>query len=395
MGRVGEPRFENAVTNDNQGEPNGASSSGFFEVDSNRLRLLRDGREAYPAMLDAIAAARREVLLEMYWIQGDRAGLMFRDALLAKAKEGVDVRVSYDAVGSIGVPWSFWEPLIAAGGEVFEFFPVSPLRERFRFKRINFRDHRKILVVDSEIAFTGGMNIGDPWLTREQGGDDWRDDAIEVRGPVARDLRALFFETWRRSGRSVPRDVDRLSRKPSGRVVVLANQHGRARGIRPAYLKGIRRAQKRIDIANPYFLPGPIFLTALRNARRRGVDVRVLIPGLSDVWVVSMAMSSLIGRLLEGNARVFAYQGRVLHTKTAVFDETLCTIGTYNLDARSRRYNRECNVAVYDAGVARAVRASFEKDLESSTELSLSAWKARPIGHRFFAWFAYPLRQFL
>jgi cardiolipin synthase A/B len=395
MGRVEEPRLEDATTNETQREPDAAPLPGFFEVDSNRLRLLRDGREAYPAMLDAISAARREVLLEMYWIQGDRAGLMFRDALLAKARQGVDVRVSYDAVGSIGVPWSFWEPLVAAGGEVFEFFPVSPLRERFRFKRINFRDHRKILVVDSEIAFTGGMNIGDPWLTREQGGEDWRDDAIEVRGPVARDLRSLFFETWRRSGRSVPRDVDRLSRKPSGRVVVLANQHGRGRGIRPAYLKGIRRAQKRIDITNPYFLPGPIFLTALQNARRRGVEVRILIPGQSDVWVVSMAMSSLIGRLLEGNARVFAYQGRILHAKTAVFDETLSTVGTYNLDARSRRYNRECNIAVYDASLARAVRASFERDLENSTELSSSAWKERSIGHRFFAWFAYPLRQFL
>jgi cardiolipin synthase len=125
------------------------------------------------------------------------------------------------------------------------------------------------------------------------------------------------------------------------------------------------------------------------------VDVRILIPGVNDVWVVSMAMSSIIGRLLENDVRVFAYQGRVLHAKTAVFDETMCTVGTYNLDPRSRRYNRECNIAVYDAAMARAVRASFEKDLESSTELSLSAWKARPIGHRFFAWFAYPLRQFL
>src|SRR6266478_5007431 len=178
-------------------------------------------------MLEAIAGARHEVLLEMYWIQGDRAGLMFRDALVAKAKEGVPVRVSYDAVGSIGAPASLWNPLVAAGGEVHEFGSVSPLLARFRFDRINFRDHRKILVVDAETAFTGGMNIGDPWLPREQGGDDWRDDGIEVRGPVARDLRSLFFDTWIRTGRPVPRDADRLSRRPSGRVVVLANQLGR------------------------------------------------------------------------------------------------------------------------------------------------------------------------
>src|SRR5215475_10134231 len=147
MGFVREPRFEESRTSDARAL---AGAGRFFEVDSNRVRLLRDGREAYPAMLAAIAAARREVLLEMYWFQGDRAGLMFRDALLAKAKEGVDVRISYDAVGSIGAPWSMWEPLVAAGGQVFEFGPVSPLRKRFRLKRINFRDHRKIVAADTE-----------------------------------------------------------------------------------------------------------------------------------------------------------------------------------------------------------------------------------------------------
>jgi cardiolipin synthase len=392
MGCVQEPRFDETGTT---GVRVTAGGPKFFDVDSNRVRLLRDGREAYPAMLDAIARARREVLLEMYWIQGDRAGLMFRDALVAKAKEGVDVRVSYDAVGSIGAPWSMWEPLIAAGGQVFEFGPVSPLRKRFRLKRINFRDHRKILVVDAETAFTGGLNIGDPWLTHEDGGEDWRDDGIEVRGPVAQDLRSLFFEMWRSTGRGVPRDTDRLPRQVSGRVAVLANHHGRPRGIRPFYLRAIRAAKERIDIANPYFLPGPIVLSALSSATRRGVEVRILIPGQSDVWVVSMAMSSLMGRLLESGARVFCYQGRVMHAKTAVFDDEVATTGTYNLDARSRRYNRECNIAVHDRSVATAFRASFEMDLADSQELSLSAWKARPLGHRFFAWFAYPLRQFL
>ncbi len=390
MGSVTEPAFEGATqTADDDG------AGRFFEVDDDRVRLLRDGREAYPAMLDAIARAESEVLLEMYWFQGDSAGMKFRDALVAKARQGVDVLVSYDAVGSIGAPSSMWEPLVAAGGEVFEFGPVSPLRERFRLNRINFRDHRKILVIDGKTAFTGGMNIGNPWLPHEEGGENWRDDAIEVRGPVAAALRALFFETWRRTGHALSPNIPRLPRKPSGRVVVLANHHGRARGIRPAYLKAIRAAKQRIDIANPYFLPGPIFLSALYRAMRRGVEVRILVPGQSDVWVVSMAMSSLIGRLLEANARVFAYQGRVFHAKTAVFDEAFATTGTYNLDARSRRYNRECNLAVRDAEVARAFRASFEKDLGDSVGLSLDTWKKRSVTHRFFAWFAYPLRQFL
>ena len=370
-------------------------SGSFFDVEGNHVRLLRDGRELFPAMLDAIARAKREVLLEMYWIQGDKTGLLFRDALAAKAAEGVSVRVSFDSIGSIGAPWSMWEPVLQAGGEVVEFAPISPLRRRFNVKALNQRDHRKILVVDGHTGFTGGMNIGDEWLPIEQGGQDWRDDGIEVRGPIAAELRSLFFETWRREGRTPPADARRLSRKVSGRVMVLADHHGPRRKIRNTYLKGIRHAKGRIEITNPYFLPGPIVVAALHAARRRGVDVRILIPGISDVWVVSMAMSSIIGRLLESQVRVFAYQGRVLHAKTAVFDETLVTVGTYNLDPRSRRYNRECNIAVYDAPVARAARDSFEEDLKSSTELSLAAWKAQPLGHRLLAWLAYPARQFL
>jgi len=345
-------------------------------------------------MLQAIVGAKREVLLEMYWFQGDRAGAMFRDALTERARQGVDVRVTYDALGSIGVPSSMWQPLLEAGGQVYEFGPISPLRQRF-LKRLNFRDHRKILVVDGDVGFTGGLNIGDPWLPVEEGGSNWRDDAIEVRGPAAHDLRTLFYETWRRSGRPVPIDVGKLSKKKLERVLLLTNRRRHKRGIRQTYLRAIRRAKSRVDITNPYFLPGPFFLAALTRAQARGVEVRILIPGQNDVWVVSMAMASVIGRLLESNARVFAYQGRVLHSKTAVFDESLAMVGTYNLDARSRRYNRECNIAVADREVARALRASFERDLGESVELSLSSWKQRPLAHRFFAWFAYPLRQFL
>jgi len=373
-----------------------ARTDGFFEVDGNLVRLLRDGRDVFPAMLEAIARAEREILLEMYWFQGDKAGLLFIDALTERARQGVDVRVSYDSIGSIGAPSAMWEPLRAAGGQVVEFAPISPLRRRFRFKALNHRDHRKILVVDEKVGFTGGMNIGDPWLPVELGGEDWRDDAIEVRGPVVRELRLLFFETWRREGGTPPPPgARRLPRRVSGRVVVLANQHGPKRSIRNTYLKGIRHAKKRIDIMNPYFLPGPILLAAIRAARRRGVDVRILIPGINDVWLVSMAMSSIIGRLLHSNVRVFAYQGRVLHAKTAIFDETLSTIGTYNLDPRSRRYNRECNIAVYDAPFTRAVRVSFEEDLKSATEVSLATWKARPLLHRFLAWLASLVRPIL
>jgi cardiolipin synthase len=331
----------------------------------------------------------------MYWILGDKTGLMFRDALTDRARAGVAVRVMYDAVGSLGAPQSMWDPLRAAGGQVYEYGPVHPWRTRVRWDRIEFRDHRKILVIDQRVGFTGGMNIGDAWSPVEAGGQNWRDDAIEIEGPAASDMRAIFFDTWRHSGLSVPSDIAPLGRRPASRVVVLANHYGRARGIRHAYLSQIRRAKRQIDIANPYFLPGPIFLRALRRAARRGVEVRILVPGRSDVWLVSMAMGSVIGRLLRDKVRVFAYRDRVLHAKTAVFDDAMATVGTYNLDSRSRRYNRECNVAVFDRRFAAHVRASFEEDLTQASELSLSTWKDRSVMHRMFAWFAYPLRQFL
>ena len=238
------------------------------------------------------------------------------------------------------------------------------------------------------------MNIGDAWLPREAGGADWRDDAIEIRGPAVADLRSLFFDTWQRHD-ATHTEVAKLSRKPSGRVVVLANRQGWRRDIRHAYLAAIRRAKRSILITNPYFLPGPIFLAALHSAKTRGVEVVILIPGLSDVWVVSMAMSAVMGRLLESGARVFAYQGRVLHAKTAVFDSEMVTVGTYNLDARSRRYNRESNIAVHDRTVAERATATFERDLANSSELSLTSWKQRSLANRVFSWCAYPLRQFL
>jgi cardiolipin synthase len=368
----------------------------FHEVGPNRVRLLRDAA-GLVAMLEAIVEAKEEILLEMYWFHLDRTGLEFRDALVERARAGVSVRVSYDAIGSLGAPSSMWTPLIEAGGEVFEFAPVSPFRRRFNVSRVTFRDHRKILVVDRKRGFTGGVNIGDPWRAAERGGAGWRDDSIEVVGPVAQDLRALFFETWRRSGRKESPHVRRLPRKTEGDVVVLANQltHGRRRGIRHAYLSGLRQAQKRIDIANAYFLPGPTFLLAMRKARRRGVEIRILIPGTSDVWLVSLAVAWLVATLVKSDIRVFAFRGRVLHSKTALFDERTVTIGSSNLDMRSMRYNLECNVAVHDANFARTVRASFELDLESSVELSVDGWRQRPLWIRVLAWFAYLFRQFL
>jgi cardiolipin synthase len=357
-------------------------------VGDNRVALLRDGAEAFPAMLEAIAKAEREILLEMYWIGADRVGVRFRDALVERARAGVGVRVLYDSIGSLRTPAAFWAPLTDAGAEVREFSPISPFRSTFHLERLAHRDHRKLLVIDGHAGFVGGINLGEEWLPVEPSGAAWRDDGVLIEGPAARDLRAAFYRVWGRIGGQVPLDVDFAGRAPDG-VRVLTNRIGRRdkRTIVRTYLHGLRRAKASIDIASAYFLPGPRFLIALRRAARRGVRIRLLVPERSDLPFMALAMGSLYGRLLSDGVRVFAYAPRILHAKTAIFDGRLTMIGSHNLDSVSSRFNLECDVAVESAEFAKIVTASFERDLGEATELDLTSWRDRPAWVRAVGWF--------
>jgi cardiolipin synthase A/B len=369
--------------------PVGPKAPLAVRVGANEVRLLRDGAAAFPAMLDAIARAQKEVLLEMYWVGDDRVGGQFRAALRERALAGVHVRVLYDAVGSLETPETFWTPLVAAGAEVQEYSPISPFKRRFHLERIAYRDHRKVLIVDGEVGFAGGINIGEHWAPLETPASAWRDDDIEIRGPAARALRAAFYDVWRRAGRRSPPDVAKSVEVDSG-VRILTNriEHRPNRAIRRAYLLGVRRATVSIDIANAYFLPDIRFLHALRRAAGRGVRVRLLVPEHSDVRIVALAMDSLYGRLLADGVGVFAYLPRVLHAKTAIFDGRFTMIGSHNLDAASSRFNLECNVVVDSAEFAATVRESFERDLHDAKQLDLEAWRSRPAWLRLFGWFA-------
>jgi len=373
-----------------------ARVSGFRDVGSNRVRLLRDGREAFPAMLDAIDRAEREILLEMYWVGDDVVGARFRDHLIERARAGVAVFVVYDAIGSLGLFRSFWRKLVDAGGRVLENGPVAPWRRRFRITALPFRDHRKILVVDGELSFCGGLNLAALWLPREEGGQDWRDDVLELHGPASRELRALVCETWRRLGHEGPRAEPALASRPSG-IRVLANRIAGApnRRIRRAYLHAVRRARKTIDITSAYFLPGPLFLSALRKARRRGVRVRVLVPGTSDVWVASLAMLGIIDMLVRDGIEVYAYQRSILHAKTAVLDGRFVIIGSHNLDTFSWRFDREANVVVDDRAFAADAERSFETDLEHASRVDAASIRARSWLTRILAWVAARFRTLL
>ncbi|HEY8042073.1 MAG TPA: phospholipase D-like domain-containing protein [Polyangiaceae bacterium] len=366
----------------------------WFEVGEDAVRLLRDGAQAFPTMLAAIASARREVLLEMYWVGPDAVGERFRGALAERARSGVKVCVIYDALGSMGLTPAWWRPLVAAGGRVLEYHSISPLDPRFRLERVELRDHRKMLMVDGVHAFTGGINLAAPWLPPHEGGAGWRDDVIEVRGDATQELRSLFYRTWRKlTGERPPLDVRPLSRRHKRPVWMLVSQWRMRRTIHGEYVVRIGHARERVDIANPYFVPDRRVRAALFSAVRRGVRVRVLVPAKSDVTVVQFAVEALFDTLLRHGVEIWALPGTMMHSKTAIIDDEFTTIGSYNLDERSWRKNLEVNLAVEDRPFARHVREWFERDLETATPIDLTTWRERSLARRGLEWMAFAMRK--
>jgi cardiolipin synthase len=281
---------------------------------------------------------------------------------------------------------------------VIEFNPMMPWKRRFRLDRLSVRDHRKILIVDGETGFTGGVNLADVWLPEAQEGQGWRDDMVRVQGPAVGGLMNLFRRTWEREGGA------RLQAIPAGNGGSLGHQNVRVLGehyemkrreITNAYLLNIFRAKERIWITNSYFVPDRVVTRALKRAARRGVDVRVILPAFSDVEIVRHASRAMWGGLMRQGVRLFEFYRSILHSKSAVIDGTWSTIGSFNMDYRSLRANLEVNVAVYDAGFGSVMEESFRKDLEHCREVDAHEFKFRPLGDRFLELVLYPFRKFL
>lgn len=366
----------------------------------NAVRPLRTGAEAFPAMLAAIAAATRTICLETYIVEADRTGQRFADALCERAAAGVTVRFLFDALGGFGITGEYLQRLRDSGVEVMAWNPLAPWGAALPWSH---RDHKKILVVDDQLAFTGGLNLGDEYAAIEDGGKGWHDVHCELRGPIVRDLARLFRATWLKAGGSAypaPPSADEPGQPRAGQVAarVIDNSKRRQRGasaIRRAYLRAIRAAQKTIYLENAYFLPDRGLRIALRKAVRRGVDVAVIVPGASDVRTVKYAGYYLHKWMVDGGVRMLRWTGPMMHAKTGVIDGVWSTIGSYNLDSRSLRYNLELTVEIIDADVGARMEAAWREDERQTVPYDAGAWARLAWWQRWLAWFLCQFRRLL
>lgn len=344
------------------------------------LTLFINGRSAYAAMLADIAKARSEILLESYIIRNDRTGQRIARALTVAAQRGVTVRILADAWGSSRLRPPFWEALAQAGSE-FRLFRRPRSAPRILLPIL---DHRKLLVVDRHTAYTGGMNIADEYHHGRNGSPPWRDTHIRAQGSLALDMARLFFESWELAGGDdvqIPRAAH--TPRPGPRSLLLDTRPGRGQQEMHAAIAGLLgAARERVWISNAYFAPQPWLLAQLSDCAQRGVDVRLLLPGPTDVPWVRYAGQAAYSRLLQAGVKIFEYQPAVLHCKTMLADHSWGMVGSTNWDARSFRWNHECNVLIWDQDLNAELAQHFQQDLTHSNNIQLAEWRMRPLRQR-------------
>ena len=383
------------------------SVSGSLLVAGNKVTLLIDGEATYAAMFEAIKNAKDNINLETFTFEDDEAGKRFSDLLIRKSAEGVQVNLIYDSYGSMNTPVSFFQRLRDGGVRVLEFNPVNPWKVlKGKVWALRHRDHRKILVVDGAIAFTGGVNISGvysgsspKWPRRGKKEKPWRDTDVRIEGPAALRLQWLFMKTWEmQKGPALPgRDYFPYVEQAGNTLVrVVGSLTGeRNRIIFMMYISAITHAENSIYLTTPYFVPDEQMLKALTDATARGVDVKILLPGFSDSALVFYASRHYYARLLKAGAQLFERRGGMLHAKTAVIDDVWSTIGSSNLDNESFITNDEANAVVLGRDFADSMQTMFEKDLEKSDQITLDEWKKRPFNNRLKEWPAHLLKHLL
>ena len=370
-------------------------------IKGNKVTLLFDGPQTMAEMLKAIDEAKDNISLETYIFDQDEMGLQFADKLIEKQKAGVTVNIIYDSVGTIGVPQAFFERMRAAGIRLLAFNPVNPAKLRGDAWKLNNRDHRKVLIVDGKVAFTGGINISATYsksslfrskakpTDKSQVG--WRDTHVKVEGPAVAAFQWIFIQTWARQDAADLPDAlyfPVLSEVGDKLVRVVASEPGGGFEIYKAYMLAIQDAKKSIHITSAYFVPDEQTVAALTAAARRGVDVRIVLPGVSDSGLVFHAGHSFYQTLLDSGVRIFQLKLAVLHAKTAVIDGAWSTVGSTNIDTRSFLHNSELNVVVLGDSFGREMENAFAEDLRDSVEVTRQSWALRPLGDRVKEWAA-------
>jgi cardiolipin synthase A/B len=378
--------------------------SGSPLVAGNRVKLLIDGPATYAAMMKAIQGATDHINFETFIFEEDEVGRRFADLLLQKQAEGVQVNLIYDSLGTLNTSTAFFQRLREGGIQTLEFNPVTPLI--VWGWRVTQRDHRKLLIVDGRVAFTGGVNISGVYSKSLSGqyGDEktpesWRDTQVQIEGPAVAEFQKLFLDTWaREKGPELPKREYSPALKQEGKdlVQVIGSIPGQPNRITYLmYLTAITFSENSIHLTSSYFVPDKETLRALTDAAQRGVDVTLLLPGASDEGLVFHAGRSYYTHLLKSGVKLYELAGTILHAKTAVIDGIWSTVGSTNMDLWSFLRNDEVNAVILSKEFSTELEAGFTKDLLESKEILLEQWEQRSPAERLKEWFARLLAHWL
>lgn len=376
------------------------AATGVPLIAGNKVTLLFDGPATMKEMLAAARDARSTINLETYIFDQDPIGLEFADLLIEKRRQGLTVNVLYDAVGTFGTPQPFFDRMKAAGITLVAFNPVNPAARIGKWE-LNNRDHRKLMVVDGKIAFTGGINISSTYANSSFFGSrrtpnkadgkkvGWRDTHIKIEGPAVAALQWSFVNNWvHQDAGELPEANYFPALAPAGDKIVrvLATDPDKGFEIYKSLVLAIQESKKTVHITSAYFVPDQKIVDALCDAAKRGVDVRLVLPGVTDHGLVLHAGRAFYDKLLANGVKIFHLQIAVLHAKTAVIDGTWSTIGSANIDRRSFIHNYELNVIVLDPAFGQDMENAFNEDLRDSKEVTREAWSHRPWADRIKEW---------
>ena len=352
----------------------------------NRYRALINGDAIFPAMLQAIQGAQESITFEtyIYW-KGD-VGQQFAKALSDRARAGVKVHVLLDWVGSQKIEQSYLDDMERSGVRIQKFHPLA----WYSLGRLNNRTHRKLLVVDGRVGFTGGVGIAPEWTGHAQDADHWRDSHFEVRGPVVAQMQAVFVDNWTKTSGEVLHGavyfppIEPLVPGDTGRAQMFSSSpSGGSESMHLMYLAAITAAERSIDLSSAYFVPDDLTIKALLDARKRGVRVRVIVPGpVMDSKTVQAASRAMWGELLGAGIEILQFQRTMYHCKVLIVDTLLVSVGSTNFDDRSFRLNDEANLNIYDNAFAAEQTRVFEDDLKGSKAVTLEEWEDRPLRER-------------